>query len=49
MPLTEDYFIWSHPGDASKLEMSFDLGHYQPHLHSRPPGAPPIYQVRAMR
>ena len=41
-----DYFIWSHPGDASKLEMSFDLGHYQPHLRSRPPGAPPIYQVR---
>ena len=24
-----DYFIWSHPGDATKLEMSFDLGHYQ--------------------
>jgi predicted NAD/FAD-binding protein len=41
-----DYYIWSHPGDASKLEMSFDLGHYQPHLRSRPPGAPPIYQVR---
>ena len=41
-----DYYIWSHPGDASKLEMSFDLGHYQPRLRSRPPGAPPIYQAR---
>jgi hypothetical protein len=24
-----DYFIWSHPPDATRLEMSFDLGHYQ--------------------
>jgi predicted NAD/FAD-binding protein len=39
-----DYYIWSHPGDASKLEMSFDLGHYQPHLRGRPQGAPPIFQ-----
>jgi hypothetical protein len=41
-----DYYIWSHPGDASRLEMSFDLGHYQPHLRSRPADALPIYQAR---
>jgi hypothetical protein len=24
-----DYFIYTHPPDATRLEMSFDLGHYQ--------------------
>ncbi len=41
----QDYFIYSDPGDATKLEMAFDLGHYQPSLKSRPAGAPPIYQT----
>jgi hypothetical protein len=45
----QDYFIYTHPGDASKLEMSFDLGHYQPHLRDRPANAPPIYQARLIQ
>jgi predicted NAD/FAD-binding protein len=40
-----DYFIYTDEADPSKLEMSFDLGHYQPHLKSRPRGSCPIYQT----
>jgi predicted NAD/FAD-binding protein len=39
-----DYYIYTDAQDPSKLEMSFDLGHYQPALRDRPPGSPPIYQ-----
>lgn len=40
-----DYFIYTNDENPSKLEMSFDLGHYQPHLRSRPPDSFPIYQT----
>lgn len=40
-----DYFIYSSATHPECLEMSFDLGHYQPHLRSRPQPAIPIYQT----
>ena len=39
-----DYYIYTDSKDPSKLEMSFDLGHYQPQLRERPAGSCPIYQ-----
>lgn len=40
-----DYFIRTDEADASKVEMAFDLGHYQPALRGRPADASPIFQT----